>query len=163
VNALPKRWCAGAANRLKTVSLGNPIENFKVYIGANNIDVRKLGIIFEKLRQHKERLGKASIEAASPRQRSAPRDLDGDLLIPKMQIDDAVTLATERAVSQKNIFRESAELRPEYTVGRGAILEHAGLPLQAAIKSKNQLRPKRARSNGQSPDDARHQDNPENA
>jgi hypothetical protein len=80
-----------------------------------------------------------------------------------MQVDDAVAGATKRAVGEENVSGESAELSPEYAVGLLAVLEHPRLPLQAAIKSKDQSRPKRARDDGQSREDAGHWDYPRNA
>jgi hypothetical protein len=49
VYALPGRRRVQVANGLETVPLANTIEHFKVYVGANYLDVRELGVVCEKL------------------------------------------------------------------------------------------------------------------
>jgi hypothetical protein len=144
-----------AGRRFEAIPGGNSIKHLEVYIGPNDIDVRKIGAVFEKISQRAHRFTNTSIEAASPCNRIACGELDRNLLIPEMQVDYAIADATNRAVSKENIFGEPADVRSEYTVGGVAILEHPGSALQTRIKRKNQSGPKRSPDCGQSLD-ARH-------
>src|SRR5262249_22700765 len=49
VYALPSRRRAQVSNGLKTVPLGNTVEYFDVDVSANDVDVREIGVVVEKL------------------------------------------------------------------------------------------------------------------
>jgi hypothetical protein len=65
-----------------------------------------------------------------------------DLLIPEVQVNDAITREAKRAVGKHDLTVQSAELSPENAVRLLGVLENALPLLQPPIKAENELCPK---------------------